>query len=86
MGVERLITQRGVDTEYVMIGDSDSDIIQVSHPVKMHAVGNASENLKDRAQQTGGDNRTASFDKRCDRDSSPSVGSQTLELRRTQGV
>jgi hydroxymethylpyrimidine pyrophosphatase-like HAD family hydrolase len=49
VAVERLIEQMGTDTKYVMIGDSNSDIITTCHPIRLCAVGNACPELKERS-------------------------------------
>lgn len=54
LAVERLIKSIRPEIECVMIGDGDSDVIVLDHPVKLCAVGNASPLLKERARETGG--------------------------------
>jgi hypothetical protein len=52
--VERLIEQIDDNTEVIMIGDADADIISIKHKIKLCAVSNASPSLKAKAQETGG--------------------------------
>jgi hydroxymethylpyrimidine pyrophosphatase-like HAD family hydrolase len=54
LAVERLFEQFGDDTEIIMIGDGNADIIHTRRPVKLCAVANASESLKAKAVETGG--------------------------------
>jgi phosphoglycolate phosphatase-like HAD superfamily hydrolase len=54
LAVDRLFEQFGDDTELVMIGDGNADIIHTRHRVKLCAVANASESLKAKAVETGG--------------------------------
>ena len=51
----------GNDYEYVMIGDADSDIIQMNYPIRLCAVGNASPTLKEKAREMGGIAATGLF-------------------------
>jgi len=53
-GVTRLMRMLGTDIEYVMIGDTDSDIIRTDYPVTLCAVNNASAGLKEAARESGG--------------------------------
>lgn len=54
LGVTRLMRMLGTDIEYVMIGDTDSDIIQTDYPTKLWAVNNAGPGLKGVVRETGG--------------------------------
>ena len=54
IGVRRLVEVLGTDIEYVMIGDTDSDIIQSGYPTRLCAVGQASPALQEAADKTGG--------------------------------
>ena len=53
-GVTRLMAMLGTDIEYVMIGDTNSDIIQTDYPTRLCAVNQASPGLKEAARKTGG--------------------------------
>jgi hydroxymethylpyrimidine pyrophosphatase-like HAD family hydrolase len=54
IGVRRLMGMLGPDIEYVMIGDTDSDIIQSDYPIRLCAVGRASPALQEAVGRTGG--------------------------------
>jgi hydroxymethylpyrimidine pyrophosphatase-like HAD family hydrolase len=54
MGVTRLMRLLGTDIEYVMIGDTDSDIIRTDYPTRLCAVNNASPSLKEAVRENGG--------------------------------
>ena len=54
LAVQRLADQVGDDTELVMIGDGDADIISITREVRLCAVGNATPALKAKAKATGG--------------------------------
>lgn len=62
-GVTRLIGMLGTDIEYVMIGDTDSDIIQIDYPTRLCAVNNASPGLKAAVRETGAIIASESFTK-----------------------
>lgn len=54
LGIEALFEEMPAEIEVVMIGDSDSDIVNTNRPVKVCAVSNASKALKEKALETGG--------------------------------
>jgi hydroxymethylpyrimidine pyrophosphatase-like HAD family hydrolase len=63
LGVARLMRMLGTDIEYVMIGDTDSDIIRTDSPTRLCAVNNANARLKEAVRETGGIVSNESFAK-----------------------